>query len=247
MLRDRKALDAFSLRINKGENVAIIGPNGSGKSTLIKTITRNYYPLAGDDVTFRILGEEQWDVIDLRGSLGIVGSDLQEEYHRGITATDAILSGFFSSIGLFTNHRVTTAMRAKVRRILAFLEIPHLAEVPMDEMSSGEARRVLIGRALVHDPRALILDEPTNSLDAHALHHFRVLMRKIASSGKNIVLVTHHLHDIIPEISRVVLIKDGRVFKQGAKEDMLTGSILSELFTIPLHVEQKDGYYYGRT
>jgi iron complex transport system ATP-binding protein len=156
---------------------------------------------------------------------------------------DVVLSGFFSSIGIYYNHEVTLKMEVRAREVLKFLEISHLADRLMSELSSGEARRVLIGRALVHNPQALILDEPANSLDLKALHSFRESVRKIAGSGKSVILVTHNLEDIIPEINRVVLIKEGKIFRDGKKEEILTDANLSELFSLPVQVLKKEGYY----
>ena len=134
-------------------------------------------------------------------------------------------------------------MERKAHEVLARLEIAHLAERNVDEMSSGEARRILIGRALVHDPKALVLDEPTASLDLHATHELREILRKLARGGISIILVTHHLPDIIPEIGRVVLLKDGRVYRDGPKEQVLTAEHLSELFRTPVDVLERGGYY----
>jgi iron complex transport system ATP-binding protein len=134
-------------------------------------------------------------------------------------------------------------MEARAEEVLEFLEISHLADRLMCELSTGEARRVLIGRALVHDPHALILDEPANSLDLKAMHSFRQSVRKIAQSGKSVILVTHNLQDVIPEISRVVLIKEGKIFRDGRKEDVLTDANLSELFSLSVKVLEKEGYY----
>lgn len=240
----KKILDSVSFSIEPGENVAIIGPNGSGKSSLIKTITKEYYPLAAvDGLALRIMGKDVWHVFELRKLLGIVSGDLQQTYCRQINVQDVVLSGFFSSIGIYYNHDVTPEMKTRANEILKFLEIPHLANRLMCELSTGEARKVLIGRALVHDPKALVLDEPTNSLDLRALHSFRESTRKIASSGKTIILVTHNLQDIIPEINRVILIKDGKVFRDGAKRDILTDENLSKLFSLPVKVLEKGGYY----
>ncbi|MDD4254276.1 MAG: ATP-binding cassette domain-containing protein, partial [Methanofollis sp.] len=157
---------------------------------------------------------------------------------------DVVLSGFFSSVGLF-RHEVTPAMEGRTEEILNFLEIEHLAARPMTRMSTGEARRFLIGRALVHDPVALILDEPTNSLDLHALHHVRSTLRKIARSGTGVIMVTHNLHDIIPEISRVVLMKDGRIYGDGPKEEVLTDEVIGGLFDVPVHIREEGGWYYA--
>jgi iron complex transport system ATP-binding protein len=240
----RKILDSISLSIEQGEHVAIIGPNGSGKSSLIKTFTKEYYPLAVvDGLVLNIMGKGIWNVFELRKLLGIVSGDLQQTYFRKINVLDVVLSGFFSSIGIYYNHKVTPEMEARAREVLEFLEISHLADRMISELSSGEARRVLIGRALVHDPEALILDEPTNSLDIKALHSFREMLRKIADSGKSIILVTHSLEDIIPEINRVILIKDGKVFMDGKKQEVLTDANLSKLFSISVEVIEKKGYY----
>ena len=240
----RKILDSVSLSIGQGEHVAIIGPNGSGKSSLIKTFTKEYHPLAAaDGLILNIMGKETWHVFELRKMLGIVSGDLQQTYCRQVSVLDVVLSGFFSSIGIYYNHKVTPEMEARAREVLKFLEISHLADRLMSELSSGEARRVLIGRALVHDPQALILDEPANSLDLKALQGFRESIRKIAGSGKSVILVTHNLEDIIPEIDRVILIKDGKIFMDGKKQEILTSSNLSELFSLPIEVIEKKGYY----
>jgi len=241
----KKVLDSLAITVREGENIAILGPNGAGKSSFIRTILRECYPAAGENnFIFRMHGKDVWDVFELRSTIGVVSNDLQYTFHRPVTGREVILSGFFSSVGLF-HQSVTPAMDRKADEILAFLEIEHLKDRPMTAMSSGEARRLLIGRALVHDPKTLILDEPTNSLDLHALHMFRKTLRKIAQSGTGIILVTHNLHDIIPEISRVVLMKDGRFCGDGLKEGMLTDANIGDLFHVPLHVREEGGYYYA--
>lgn len=244
VIRERKILDAVSFAIHEGENVAVIGPNGSGKSTLIRTIMRERYPLAEDGAYLRIFGDDSWDVFDLRLKLGIVSNELQSSCTRDITARELVLSGFFSSIGLFSNHRVLPEMERKAGEVMAFLEISHLSGRLLTEMSSGEARRVLIARALVHDPKALLLDEPLNSLDLHAAYAFKNIIRKIAAAGTSIIMVTHAPHDIIPEISRIILLRDGRVFRDDAKEKILTADVLSKFFAIPVDIREKDGYYH---
>jgi iron complex transport system ATP-binding protein len=241
---DKNVLESLSVTIEEGEHIAILGPNGAGKSSFIKAINREYYPQPRDDVVFRIRGEEVWDVFAMRSFIGIVSNELQYTYTREVLGRDVILSGFFSSIGLF-NHTITPTMEMRTDEILKFLEIRHLQDRPMTAMSSGEARRFLIGRALVHRPAALILDEPTNSLDLHALHTFRNLMRKIAQSGTGIILVTHNLHDIIPEITRIILMKDGKFVGDGPKQEMLTDITIGRLFNVPVHVREEGGWYYA--
>ena len=243
---DRKILDSISLQICKGENVAIIGPNGSGKSSLVKVITGDYRPRADNrNMVLRIRGKETWNIFDLRSLLGIVSGDLQFDYTRDISGFDVVLSGFFGSIGIYSNHKVKPEMIHTVYEIMKSLEISHLSDKLISEMSTGEARRILIGRALVHDPHILVLDEPANSLDMKSHHQFRELTRRVVSYGKSIVLVTHDLGDIIPEINRVVLLKDGKVFADGEKEEILSEENLSLLFGLPVKVTTNNGYYHA--
>jgi iron complex transport system ATP-binding protein len=239
--KDRIALDDLSLKIEEGEHVAILGPNGSGKSSLIKTITRELYPLQGSSV--KILGRERWNIFELRPQLGIVSNDWMLACSRDYTGRETILSGFFSSVGIWPHHLVTPEMETRASEILDTLEISHLSNRFLSEMSSGEARRFLIGRALVHSPSAIIFDEPTNSLDFRSTHEVREILRKLASTT-SIILVTHNLFDLIPEIERVILIRGGRVFLDGPKHEVLTSANLTELFGIPVELVVRDGYFH---
>jgi len=240
-----RVLDSISVTIPAGEHIAILGPNGSGKSSFVKAVTREYHPVVqGREITYRIWGQDRWDVFELRSHIGIVSSDLMYRCSREMSGREMILSGFFSSIGLF-NHMVTPEMERRTNEIGTLLEIQHLMNRKIPKMSFGEARRFLIGRALVHNPKVLILDEPTNSLDLHALHTLRQTMRIIARSGTMIMLVTHNLPDIIPEISRVIMIHNGRIYKDGRKEDLLTDELISRLFSVQVTIHQEEGYYYA--
>lgn len=242
---DREVLSNLSLRIDRGEHVAILGPNGSGKSTLIKAITRELYPLDnGPAHRFQMLGREDWDVAELRRRFGIVELDLLQKLShevtlRQVTAREMVLSGFFNSLGLWPHHRVTPVQERAARSVLRFLEISHLARRPVSAMSSGEQRRVLIGRALAHSPEALILDEPTNSLDPGAVSEFRLVLRKLARAGCSLILVTHAIADLIPEIDRVILFKAGAIVADGPKGKVLTSAALSRLFGARLKVVRR--------
>ena len=241
---ERAALKEVSVRIESGEHVCILGPNGCGKSTLIKTITRECYPLASAGSAMRILGRERWDIFELRTHLGIVSPDLLASCTTDSTGRDVVLSGFFSSTAIWPNHTVGPEKIEQADAALAQLKISHLAERPVCEMSSGEARRVLIARALVHKPRALLFDEPCNSLDLSAQQSVRHTMRALASSGTAIILVTHELADIVPEIQRVVLMNGGRVVADGPKEEILQVERLAALFGVNVEMAQRDGHYH---
>ena len=247
---DRPVLQDLEFDIRSGEHIAIVGPNGSGKSSFIRLITRQDYPLArpGASPAMLILGQERWDVFELRSHLGIVSADLHNAFTNGqgfrrTSGLAAVLSGFFSSLSLFDHLKVTGPMRQRAREALALVDAEHLADKPMDVMSTGEARRVLIARALAPDPSALLLDEPTTGLDLAARHRFLQTLSKLAGVGKTLILVTHHLEEIIPEIERVILLKEGRVFMDGHKDGVLRSGPVSKLFGMPIQVQRHGGRF----
>src|SRR5271170_3902771 len=238
------ALNDISLRINAGEHVSIFGPNGCGKSTLIKTITRECYSVAVPGSSVEILGQERWDIFQLRNLLGIVSPDLLGSSTTDATGRDVVISGFFSSTRIFPHHSPSRELTKRAENALARVGVAHLADRPLTQMSSGEAKRTLIARALVHDPQTLLFDEPSNALDIAAQFQLRDTMRDLAQSGIGILLVTHHVAEIIPEIDRVLLLKNGRIVGDGPKHTMLTAPRLSDLFGIPLRVSANDAYYH---
>jgi iron complex transport system ATP-binding protein len=244
MRGDRAALDDVTLRVRSGEHVCILGPNGCGKSTLIKTITRECYPLARERSSITILGKERWNVFELRSLLGIVSPDLLSSCTTDATGRDVVLSGFFSSTRIFPHHQPNPELLEGADAALARLGILHLADRPVAQMSSGEAKRTLIARALVHDPETLLFDEPSNALDISAQLQLRETMRQLAQAGIGILLVTHHVSEIIPEIERVVLLNAGRVVADGPKEKILTAHQLSSLFGVPVQIARGDGYFH---
>jgi len=244
-VENKQILRRISIRMEQGERLALLGPNGCGKSSFINLVIREYYPFSGvDGYSFKILGREDWNVFDLRYLFGIVSDRLQSACSGDITGMETVLSGFFGSVGLY-RARVTARMRRKARDILDFLDIGHLSGLEISRMSTGEARRFLIARALVHDPKGLILDEPCNGLDLQSMSRFRSCVRKIAGTGISVILATHNLQDIIPEISRVILMKDGEFIADGAKKDMLESRRIGRLFDLRVRMKKIGAYYYA--
>jgi len=235
----------LDLEIQQHERVAIVGPNGSGKTTLLKAINRELYPVAKTDSVFRILGRDSWNVWELRKHVGIVSQDLQQRYTQTTTALEVVVSGFHSSIGIHGTlaDRVDSDQIEAARSTLEDLGVGELAGTPLKHMSTGQQRRCILARALVHNPRTLILDEPTAGLDFSASFDYLKRVRQLASAGRNIIVVTHHLNEIPPEIDRVVLLRDGRIAADGGKQEVLTDEILGEVYETPIRVVEIDGYY----
>lgn len=240
---ERLALNGLTLSVRSGEHIAILGPNGSGKSTLIKLIMRECYPLLRTGTVMRIMGQENWNIFELRQHLGIVSNDLMARCTREITGRELVLSSFFGSIEIWPHHRVLPEMEEAAAKAMRRMDVTHLANRWLDELSSGEARRLLIARALIHEPETLLLDEPTTSLDLAAQREMRGHLRALAASGVALLLVTHHLEEVIPEIDRVLLLDRGRVFADGLKREVLESGKLQQVFGVPVEVTETDGFY----
>lgn len=233
---ERVVLHDVNLSVKTGEHVAILGPNGCGKSTLIMAITCQVYPIVRPEMQLRIFGRDRWDLTQLRQHFGVVGTELPGERTAVTNGLDAVTAGFFSASTLWPNFHVTKQMRGRSWEALERMEATHLAKQLVGEMSAGEKRRIVIARALVHRPSQLLLDEPSNALDLAAQRELRETLRRLAGKGTGLVLVTHHLGDILPEIQRIILMRAGRIVGDGPREELLTESRLSELFAAPVRI-----------
>ena len=242
---DRVVLHDVNLNIRAGEHVAIMGPNGCGKSSLILTMTCQIYPIVQPEMRVRIFGRERWDLTQLRKHFGVVGADLPGERTAVTTGIDAVTAGFFSASTLWPNLHVTEEMRARAAEALERMEATHLSSQLVGTMSAGEKRRIVIARALVHRPRQLLLDEPSNALDLAAQRELRETLRRLAQEGTGLVLVTHHLGDILPEIERIILMRDGRIVGDGPRNELLTEARLSVLFRTPVRIGRDEQWLHS--
>jgi iron complex transport system ATP-binding protein len=237
----REVLKGISLRLGPCEHACILGPNGSGKSTIVKMISGDISPLYREPAAIRLFGQERWELFALRNRLGIVSDSLQSSQSGDESVMGTILSGFFGGVGLPLRAEASPEMVAKARDVAELLGVMAILERRASELSSGQMRRVLVARALVHDPEMLLLDEPYTSLDIAARYSFRASIRALAGRGHAIVLVTHELSDIPPEIDRVILVKEGSILADGAKSETLNSELISELFGLPLAVSLENG------
>ena len=235
----------LSLIIPQHQRIAILGPNGSGKTTLLKTINRELYPVVKKDSWIRILGRDRWNVWELRKRIGVVSHDLHSRYTPTTTALEVVASGFQSSIGIqgLLADRVRKGQLVAAEEILADLGMEKFLLTELKAMSTGEQRRCLLARALVHNPDTLILDEPTTGLDISASFDYLRQISRLAQAGQNIIIVTHHLNEIPPEVERVILLKQGSIVADGSKEDTLTSALLSDIYETRVRVSQVDGHF----
>lgn len=228
MREGRTILQELSLTIGAGEHTAILGPNGCGKSTLIKLLTREIHAHAGRGA-YRVLGRVRWTQAELRTVLGVVSAEPKEPLLGFPTGLDIAISGLLGTYGVLVQHTVTPEMIGRGRAALARVHAEHLADQTMETMSAGEHRRCFIARALVSEPKALVLDEPTTGLDFVARKRFIATLRELAEDT-TLVLVTHHLEEVVPEIGRVVLMTQGRIVADGPRDEVFRREALGTAF-----------------
>ena len=213
-------------------------------------MTCECYPIVRAGMEMKVYGRDRWEVQELREHLGVVATELPGERTAVTRGLDAVVSGFFSSSTLWPNLVVTESMRSSALEALGMLGAEYLRDRWVGEMSAGEKRRVMIARALVHRPEMLLLDEPSNALDLAAQRELREILRAVAVGsgerrGTGLVMVTHHLADILPEIDRVVMMGSGRIVADGPKRELLQASRLRELFGVDLELTERNGYWHS--
>ena len=238
-----KVFDNFSLSLEKGENTVILGPNGSGKTTLLKLLNRELYIVANEISSIKIFGKDRWNVEELRTHLGVVSHHLQTNFSSNALGLYVVLSGFYASDGIWQHQKFDDEHLELANQVMNLLDIENLRSRQYATMSTGEQRKFLLARALVHNPEVLVLDEPTSGLDLRACFQYLEIIQDLMNTGKNVILVTHHIHEIPPEITRAILLKEAKVVDDGDKKKVLTSKSLSKLFDRPIKIIEEKGFY----
>jgi iron complex transport system ATP-binding protein len=238
-----KVLDDFSLTIDESQSTVILGPNGSGKTTLLKLLNRELYIVENKDSSLKIFEKDRWNVDELRSNLGVVSQHLQYGYSSTAIGLYVVLSGFYSSDGIWQHQEFDDAKLYRAKEVMDLLSITDLKDREFSALSTGEQRKFLLARSLVNDPAILVFDEPTCGLDMSTCFQYLEIIRELISMGKKVILVTHHIHEIPPEVTRVILLKEGRVIEDGDKDQILTNTNLTNLFDWPIRVIKENGYY----
>ena len=238
-----KILDKFSLTIEESQSTVILGPNGCGKTTLLKLLNRELYIVEDKSSSLKIFEKERWNVDELRSNLGVVSQHLQYGYSNSAIGLYVVLSGFYSSDGIWQHQKFDEAKLSRAKEVMELLSISNLQDREFVSMSTGEQRKFLLARSLVNDPAVLVFDEPTSGLDMSTCFQYLEIIRELISMGKKVVLVTHHVHEIPPEVTRVILLKEGEIIHDGNKDEILTNTNLTNLFDWPIKVIKENGYY----
>ena len=238
-----KVLEDFSLTIDESQSTVILGPNGSGKTTLLKLLNRELYIVEDPKSSLKIFEKERWNVDDLRSNLGVVSQHLQYGYSNSAIGLYVVLSGFYSSDGIWQHQTFEEEKLNRAKEVMDLLSISELQDRAFSSMSTGEQRKFLLARSLVNDPAVLVFDEPTSGLDMSACFQYLEIIRELIGMGKKVVLVTHHVHEIPPEVTRVILLKEGKVIEDGNKDESLTNTNLTNLFDWPIKLVKENGYY----
>ena len=238
-----KILDDFTLTIDESQSTVILGPNGSGKTTLLKLLNRELYIVEDPKSSLKIFEKERWNVDDLRSNLGVVSQHLQYGYSNSAIGLYVVLSGFYSSDGIWQHQTFEEEKLNRAKEVMDLLSISELQDRAFSSMSTGEQRKFLLARSLVNDPAVLVFDEPTSGLDMSACFQYLEIIRELIGMGKKVVLVTHHVHEIPPEVTRVILLKEGKVIEDGNKDEILTDTNLTNLFDWPIKLVKENGYY----
>ena len=238
-----KVLEDFSLTIDESQSTVILGPNGSGKTTLLKLLNRELYIVEDKVGSLKIFEKDRWNVDELRSNLGVVSQHLQYGYSNSAIGLYVVLSGFYSSDGIWQHQEFDDSRLDRAKEVMDLLAISNLKDREFSTMSTGEQRKFLLARSLVNDPAVLVFDEPTSGLDMSTCFQYLEIIRELISMGKKVILVTHHIHEIPPEVTRVILLKEGRVIEDGDKDQILTNTNLTNLFDWPIRVIKENGYY----
>jgi iron complex transport system ATP-binding protein len=241
-LGGRPVIHDLCLKLRIKESTTILGPNGAGKSTIVNLINRNLYPLAKPNSHLKLFDQTTINIWQLRSSLGLASSDLETRFSPQIKAKELILSGFFGSTRLGRDQIPNAQQLAKSESLLQQLNLDAFAGQPFGQLSDGQRRRLMIARALVHNPKVLVLDEPCRALDLKACHQLLDTMRKLCHQGTTLLVITHRIDTIIPEMSRILFVQQGRLVADGTPKQLLLDHKLSELFDTPLRVLEHKGY-----
>ena len=242
-INDKKILSNINLNLKYGENILILGPNGSGKSTLLKLLNRSIYPKVSDQSSLKLFNRENINIWDLRKKIGFLLKEMEQRVNKGVTLYDVIISGFSGIFNSRYSKELSEIQKRKIDKLINEWGLKYIIDSEFKSLSDGQKRRALLARALVYEPKILVLDEPFCNLDIKSIYILNQNLNKLINQNVNIIYVTHNIEFILPNTNRVILIKEGKILKDGNPKELLDSKILSELYDFSIKVKEHDGYW----
>ena len=244
-INQKKILSNINLNLNYGENIVILGPNGSGKSTFLKVLNRSIYPIVSTHSSFKLFNKENINIWDLRKKVGFLFKEMEERVKPCVNLYDLIASGFSGTFNSSSSNFISIKDKEKIENLINDWELNHIINDKFRSLSDGQKRRALLARALVYQPDLLVLDEPFCNLDIKSNFILNKNLNNLIENSVNILYVTHSLETILPATNRVILIKNGKIIKDGIPNEIMKSKILSDLFQISIDLTNEEGYWRG--
>ena len=240
-IHQKKILSNININLSYGENTLILGPNGSGKSTFLKLLNRSIYPIKGKNSSIKLFNKENINIWELRKKIGFLFKEMEERVNYGVNLYDVITSGFSGTFNSRCSKLISEGEKIKIDNLINQWELNNIIYTKFKDLSDGQKRRALIARALVYEPDILVLDEPFSNLDIKSTFILNRNLNKMIDQSINILYVTHNLESILAKTNRVILIKEGKILKDGSPNELLNSNTISDLFDISINVIEHQG------
>ena len=239
----KNVLSNINISLNFYENTLILGPNGAGKTTLLKLLNRSIYPITKINSSFKLFNEENINIWDLRKKIGFLFKEMEQRINNGVNLYEVIISGFSGTFNSRYSELLSEREKLKIDKLINEWGLSNIIYNEFKSLSDGQKKRALLARAMVYEPNILVLDEPFCNLDMKSNYILTKNLNKLTDKSLNLLYITHNLESILPKTNRVILMKDGKIFRDGRPSDLLNSKILSALFNIPINVIEQDGYW----
>jgi len=239
----KKILSNININLNYGENILILGPNGSGKSTFLKLLNRSVYPIISNHSSFKLFNKVHINIWELRKKIGFLLKEMEQRVNNGVTLFDVISSGFSGTFNSRYSNLISKSQKIKIDNLINEWDLTNIINTNFQSLSDGQKRRALLARALVYEPNILVLDEPFCNLDLKSNLILNQNINKLINRSVNIIYVTHSLESILPNTNRVLLIKEGKILRDGSPNELINSNILSDLYNMSINVIEQDGFW----
>ncbi len=241
----KKILSDINLNLNSGDNMVILGPNGSGKSTFLKLLNRSIYPINSNNSSLKLFNKENINIWEVRRKVGFLFKEMEQRIINGLNLYDVIASGFSGTFNSKFSKLISESEKEKINNLINDWELQNIVNNNFTTLSEGQKRRALLARALVYEPNFLVLDEPFSNLDIKSNYILNKNINRLIDKSINIIYVTHNLESILPRTNRVLLIKDGKIIKDGKPNEVIKSEILSDLFQISINIIKQNDHWIG--